>query len=288
MYALQHNRGGFIDMHVHPPTKEFLIESGGAQVAAAAKKFGHDIELKTIEGMLEEYSNCGVEKLVLFAWDAETASHRPPVTNEFVAKIAEQYPDQIIGFASVDPHKKSAVKDLEHAVTELKLRGLKLHPQAQAFEPNDRKYYPIYSKCVELKIPITFHTGSTYWGAGLDGGGGLKLRFSDPMLLDDVAADFPELKLIMAHPGWPWQDEQLAIAMHKENTYIDLSGWSPKYFQPLLVTYMSKLIPHKFLFGTDYPMLSPSRWLQDFEALPLKPEVRTMILSGNARKLLGL
>ena len=279
---------GFVDVHVHPPTKEFLLESGGPDIAAAAKKFGHKPELKTVEQMLSEYSDCGIERLVLFAWDAETATHRPRVSNEFVAQIAERFPDRIIGFASVDPRKKSAVHDLERAVRDLKLRGLKLHPQAQAFDPSDRAYYSIYAKCVELGIPITFHTGSTYWGAGLDGGGGLKLRFSNPMLLDDVAADFPELKIIMAHPGWPWQDEQLSIAMHKENTFIDLSGWSPKYFQPLLVTYMGKMIPHKFLFGTDYPMLSPSRWLKDFETLPLRTEVRRMVLRENAKKLLRL
>ena len=274
-------------MHVHPPTKEFLLDAGGPQVDAAAKKFGHRVELRTIEEMLE-YGSCGVGRIVLFAWDAETASHRPPVSNEYVAGIVDKFPDRIIGFASVDPNKKSALKDLDYAIRDLKLSGLKLHPQAQAFQPNDKAYYPIYSKCVELDIPITFHTGSTYWGAGLPGGGGLKLKLSDPMLVDDVAADFPELSIIMAHPGWPWQDEQLAIAMHKENAYVDLSGWSPKYFQPLLVTYMSKLIPHKFLFGTDYPMLTPKRWLQDFDTLPLTPEIRSMVLGANARKLLKI
>jgi len=280
--------GRFIDVHVHPPTKEFLVDSGGQQIEAAAKKFGHPLKMKTIEEMLNEYTECGIDKLVLFAWDAETATHRPRVSNEFVAQIASKFPDRVIGFASVDPHKKTAVKDLDRAVRDLKLVGLKLHPQAQDFAPNDSKHYPIYAKCVELGIPATFHTGSTYWGAGLAGGGGVKLRLSDPMLLDDVAADFPELKIIMAHPGWPWQDEQLAVAMHKENAFVDLSGWSPKYFQPILVTYMSKLIPHKFLFGSDYPMLSPSRWLRDFEALPLSPEVKQMVLEGNARKLLRL
>jgi hypothetical protein len=280
--------GDFVDVHVHPPTKEFLVDAGGQHVEAAAKKFGHSIELKTIDQMLQEYSSSGVEKLILFAWDAETTSHRPRVTNEFVSKITEQYPDRILGFASVDPHKKSAVKDLEYAIRELKLSGLKLHPQVQAFEPNDRDYYPLYSKCVEYGVPITFHTGSTYWGAGLQGGGGVKLRYSNPMLLDDVAADFPELKIIMAHPGWPWQDEQLAVAMHKENVYVDLSSWSPKYFSPLLVTYMTKLIPHKFLFGTDYPMLSPKRWLQDFEELHVSSEVRSMVLRDNAKRLLKL
>jgi hypothetical protein len=281
-------KGGYIDVHVHPPTKEFLIDSGGRHVEAAVKKFGRTIELRTFEQMLDEYTRCGVEKLVLFAWDAETTSHMPRVTNEFVAKVADQYPERIIGFASVDPHKKSAVKDFEYAIRELSLVGLKLHPQVQAFEPNDPAYYPLYSKCVELGVPVTFHTGSTYWGAGLEGGGGIKLRFSDPMLLDDVAADFPDLKLIMAHPGWPWQDEQLAIATHKNNVYIDLSGWSPKYFQPLLITYMTKMIPQKFLFGTDYPMLSPQRWLLDFEGLGLSSEIKSMVLRENAKNLLKL
>jgi predicted TIM-barrel fold metal-dependent hydrolase len=273
--------GGFVDVHVHPPTKEFLLDSGGPSIEAAARKFGHKPELATIEQMLTEFAACGIETLVLFAWDAETATGRPRVPNEYVARIADKFPDRIIGFASVDPRKESAVRDLEHAVRDLKLRGLKLHPQAQAFEP-------IYAKCEELDIPITFHTGSTYWGAGLKGGGGLKLRFSNPILLDDIAADFPQLDMIMAHPGWPWQDEQLAVAMHKENAYVDLSGWSPKYFAPLLVTYMGKMIPHKFLFGTDYPMLSPRRWLQDFEALPLSAEVKRMVLRENARTLLRL
>jgi len=288
MVRTMSSKKGFVDVHVHPPTKEFLLDSGGTHVAAAAKKFGHEIELKTIEQMLEEYSECGIEKLVLFAWDAETSSHRPRVTNEFVAGISDKFPERIIGFASVDPHKESAVKELEYAIKELKLTGLKLHPQVQGFEPNDPAYFPLYSKCVELGVPITFHTGSTYWGAGLAGGGGVKLNFSNPMLLDDVAADFPELQLIMAHPGWPWQDEQLAIATHKQNVFIDLSGWSPKHFQPLLVTYMTKLIPEKFLFGTDYPMLSPRRWLQDFEALPVNADVRRMVLGENARKLLKI
>lgn len=279
---------GFIDVHVHPPTKEFLVDAGGPNAEAAARKFGHPIEPKTFEQMLEEYTEAGVDRLVMFAWDAETTSKRPRVANEFVAKIAEQYPERIVGFASVDPHKKSAVKDLDHAIRELKLRGLKLHPQVQGFEPNNREYYPIYSKCVELDVPITFHTGSTYWGAGLAGGGGVKLRFSNPMSLDDVAADFPELLIIMAHPGWPWQDEQLAIATHKENVYIDLSGWSPKYFQPLLVTYMTKMIPHKFLFGTDYPMLTPKRWLQDFQLLEVNDDTRKLVLRENASKLLKL
>jgi hypothetical protein len=133
-FSLEGNNG-FVDVHVHPPTEEFVVDAGGPYVEAAAKKFGHSIELKTFDQMLEEFSASGVERSVLFAWDAESTNHRPRVSNEFISGIVERYPDQIIGFASVDPHKKSALRDLEFAIHELKLSGLKLHPQVQAFEP---------------------------------------------------------------------------------------------------------------------------------------------------------
>ena len=105
------------------------------------------------------------------------------------------------------------------------------------------------------------------------------------MLLDDVAADFPELTIIMAHPSVPWQDEAISIATHKANVYIDLSGWSPKYFPPQLVQRRRRLLKHKVLFGSDFPLIAPDRWLRDFEALDLKPEVRPLILKDNAARV---
>jgi len=108
------------------------------------------------------------------------------------------------------------------------------------------------------------------------------------MLIDDVAADFPGMPVILAHPSVPWQDEAISIATHKANVYIDLSGWSPKYFPPQLVRAASSLLQDKVLFGTDYPLLTPERWLRDFELLEIKPEVRPKILKHNAARLLGL
>ena len=108
------------------------------------------------------------------------------------------------------------------------------------------------------------------------------------MFLDDVAADFPDMPIIMAHPSVPWQDEALSVATHKPNVYIDLSGWSPKYFPPQLVQYANTLLKHKVLFGTDNPVLSPDRWLEDFAKLPIKPEVRPLIMKENAVTLLKL
>jgi predicted TIM-barrel fold metal-dependent hydrolase len=108
------------------------------------------------------------------------------------------------------------------------------------------------------------------------------------MPIDDVAVDFPDLPIVMAHPSFPWQDEALSICLHKPQVYIDLSGWSPKYFSPTLVQYANSLLKHKVLFATDYPWLTPDRWLADFQALPIKDEVRPLILKENALRLLGL
>ncbi len=140
----------------------------------------------------------------------------------------------------------------------------------------------------ELGVPALFHTGQTGVGSGTPGGGGYKLKYSHLMHLDDVAADFPELTIILAHPAVPWQEEQLAVVLHKGNVYMDLSGWSPKYFRPILTQYATTLLQDKVLFGSDYPVLQPDRWLRDFEALEMKPEVRQKILLENARKVLQL
>jgi predicted TIM-barrel fold metal-dependent hydrolase len=108
------------------------------------------------------------------------------------------------------------------------------------------------------------------------------------MALDDVAADFPDLRIVIAHPSFPWQEEALAVATHKPNVHIDLSGWSPKYFPPILVRYANTLLRDKVLFGSDFPLLTPDRWLHDFDTLDIKPEVRPLILKDNAVRLLGL
>ncbi len=280
---------GFIDTHAHPPTEEYLVTAGGQYITAAAKHFGGSIRPRTFDEMIIEYDAANVEKVVLVAWDAETTTQLPKVSNDFIAKAVDQYPGRLIGFACVDPHKgKAAVKELERAFKDLKLQGAKFHPIAQAFYPNDKQYYPLFEKCLEYDVPVSVHTGTTGWGSGLPGGGQMKLKYANPMYLDEVAADFPELRLIASHPSWPWQNEQLAVAMHKSNVYVEISGWSPKYFEPILVTYMTKLISDRVVFGTDYPFLTPKRWLKDFETLDIRPEVKQKILRNNAVKLLKL
>jgi len=226
---------------------------------------------------------------VVFTVDAEAALGHPAIGNEEVAEAAAEHPDVLIPFASIDPAKgRLGARAVGRLVGGHAVRGFKFHPILQAFFPNDRSAYPLYEAIEAAGVPALFHSGQTGIGAGLPGGAGLRLKYANPMHLDDVAADFPDLQIVIAHPSFPWQDEALAVAVHKPNVWIDLSGWSPKYFPPQLVRYADTLLRSKVLFGSDYPLLTPDRWLSDFDNLPLRPESRQAIRKDNAARLLGL
>ena len=194
----------------------------------------------------------------------------------------------LIPFASVDPARPDALERVRRLIDEHDVKGFKFHPNIQAFFPNDppctrstrRSPRPA---CRRSSTPVTAAIGT-----GLPGGGGLRLKYSNPMCLDDVAADIPELQIVLAHPSFPWQDEAISICLHKANVWIDLSGWSPKYFPPQLVQYANTQLREKVLFGSDFPLITPDRWLADFEQAPFRDEVRPLILKENAVRLLGL
>lgn len=277
-----------IDVHVHPSTGEYLDDAMGAFGPACEAYFRTAIPKRTVAEMADELRALDV-LAVLFAWDAETATGLPAVANDFVAACVRDHPDVFLGFASVDPLKgAAAVAELERAVRELGLRGLKLHPTAQGISPDDARMAPVWETAAGLGIPVTVHTGTTGLGAGMPGGGHLKLEPSRPIHLDAVAADFPQLQIVMAHPAWPWQDEQLAIALHKPNTWIDLSGWSPRYFAPELVREIKGRLQDRVLFGTDYPFISHEKWFDAFTELGCSESVTEKVLRANATRLLGL
>jgi predicted TIM-barrel fold metal-dependent hydrolase len=226
---------------------------------------------------------------VVFTVDAETATGHPPISNEEIAEGCAAAADVLIPFASVDPWRgKAGVRRARALVERYAVRGFKFHPSLQAFHPNDPVAYPLYEVLEELGVVALFHSGQTGIGAGVRGGGGIRLKYANPLALDDVAADFPDLRIVIAHPSFPWQDEALAVATHKPLVHIDLSGWSPKYFPPQLVHYANTLLKDKVLFGSDFPVITPDRWLTDFDALDIRPEVRPRILKENAVRLLGL
>jgi uncharacterized protein len=278
-----------IDVHTHAEmSADGHLSLSPELEAAKAAYFGARDAHPTISQIAEYYRERRIAAVV-FTVDAQTATGHPPISNEEVAASCAEHADILIPFASVDPWKgEAAVREARRLVQDHGVRGFKFHPSLQAFCPSDRMAYPLYEVIEELGVPALFHTGQTGIGAGIPGGGGIRLKYSNPLELDDVAADFPSLQVILAHPSFPWQDEALAVATHKPNVYIDLSGWSPKYFPAQLVRYANTLLKHKVLFGSDYPVITPDRWLADFEALDIKPEVRPLILKDNAARLLGL
>jgi predicted TIM-barrel fold metal-dependent hydrolase len=241
-----------------------------------------------VDALADEYRRLNTAAVV-FTIDARTGMRHEGNSVDDLVLGAIRNNDVLIPFGSVDPwHERRAVHRVHELVRDYGVKGFKFHPSMQAFEPNDRRFYPIYEAIAEAGVPALFHTGQTGIGSGLPGGHGIKLRYSDPMLLDDVAADFPSLTIVMAHPAVPWVDSQIAIASHKTNVYIDLSGWSPKYFPPQLVHAANRQLRTKVLFGTDFPYIKMDRWRRDFEALDIDPAVVPLIYKQNALRVLGV
>jgi predicted TIM-barrel fold metal-dependent hydrolase len=279
-----------VDVHVHVEADSRGHYSLDDELMAASARYfraGHDRTppLPAIAGLYRSLSMAAV----VFTVDAGTFTGHPALSSEEIADEAAAFSDVLIPFGSVDPLRGSAaVSQARSLVRDHGARGFKFHPSLQGFSPADQAYYPLWAEIESLGVPALFHTGQTGIGAGLPGGRGIKLRLSDPMLLDDVAADFPGLTMILAHPSVPWVDSSISMATHKANVYIDLSGWSPKYFPPALVRAANSYLQDKVLFGTDFPLLTPERWLRDFDTLDIKPDVRPKILKDNAVRLLGL
>jgi len=278
-----------IDVHVHAERNEGEAQDPvTAEVLEAAARYFGGSPPQPTAGEVADYYRERNMLAVLFTVDDEAGMGRRRLGNEEVLRAARENPDVLIPFGSVDPHKgKLGVREIEGLI-EAGVRGFKFHPNTQAFWPNDRDHYALYEPIADAGLIALFHSGTTGIGAGMPGGGGVRLKYSNPMCVDDVAADFPGLRIILAHPSFPWQDQALAIAVHKPNVYIDLSGWSPKYFPENLIRYTNSQLRHKMLFGSDYPLITPDRWLADFERLPIKDEVRPLVLKHNAARLLGL
>lgn len=278
-----------VDTHVHLET-----DSTGHRALpqlffdASAKYFKAEERTPSIDRIAEVYRQQRMAAVV-FTVDARTQMQHEPNSIDDLVQGCLRNNDVLLPFGSVDPRTGSAaIEEAQRQAEQLGVRGFKFHPTVQGFDPSDEQYYPLWEALQRIGEPLIFHTGQNGMGAGTPGGAGLKLKYSSPLLLDEVAADFPDLKIIMAHPSVPWQDEAISIATHKSNVFIDLSGWSPKYFPEALVRSANNILSGKLLFGTDYPLITPQKWLTAFADLPIKDEVRPRILKDNAVNLLRL
>jgi predicted TIM-barrel fold metal-dependent hydrolase len=279
-----------IDVHTHVHGSVRDGDEPGETVAAMGRYFGKDgVKPFTVDDLAGYYRERRMAAVTFTVDSMSTRGADPSPSNEEIAERAAAHPDVIIPFASIDPARGAAgVRQARRLLSEHGVRGFKFHPSLQAFEPSDRAVYPLYEVIQEHGVPALFHSGQTGVGARTRGGGGVRLRYANPMYLDDVAVDFPDLPIILAHPSFPWQDEAISVALHKPNVYIDLSGWSPKYFPQVLVQHANTLLKDKVLFGTDFPMITPERWLEDLESTQIRDSVKPGLLKDNAARLLGL
>jgi len=192
------------------------------------------------------------------------------------------YPDRLIGFASVDPHKgDTAAGELRDALTELRLKGLKIVPNLIEMYADDRRLYPLYEIARDSGVPVLFHTGTLFYT-------GVKMKFGRPLPLDEVAVDFPGLTIIMAHFGFPWFHEALAIARRNPNVYFNIAGWRPRYLPAEVIKAIDGQLRRKALFGSDYPLLKRKMLIDEIDALGLKEETLRCLLNRNAGEVLRL
>jgi predicted TIM-barrel fold metal-dependent hydrolase len=272
-----------IDFHVHLPTPDWLDGSMAGYVEAAEAYFRSTVPRQSLGELADKYRALDA-KAVLLAWDAETATGRPRVPNETIAAACRDYPDAFTGIGSVDPHKGNAVAEVAN-IAALGLRGVKFHPSLQAFAPDDPAFWPVFAACQEHGLLALFHTGTSGIGARQPGGQGIRIDYAHPLKLDAVAAAHPQLTVVAAHFGWPWHMDLIAVALHKTNVYIDISGWSPKRIPAEVVRELKGRLSGQFVWGSDFPFISPDRCLAELDELGLTSET---LLRDNAARILNL
>jgi predicted TIM-barrel fold metal-dependent hydrolase len=279
-----------IDIHTHAEVSCHDPEDPimGQFFDAATKYFKVPRQRPTIPETIAHYRERNIA-FVMFTVDMEAGTGAKRISNEEIATFARDNADVMMAFASIDPHKgKLGALEARRLIEEFGVKGFKFHPPMQNFHPSDRMAYPLYEVIAHYKLPAIFHTGHSGMGTGMPGGGGVRLKYGQPMMVDDVAVDFPDMKIILAHPSWPWTDESLSMALHKANVFIDLSGWSPKYFPKQVITYANTQLRKKMLFGSDFPLITPDQWMAAAKDAGFRDEVMPGILKDNAAALLGL
>lgn len=278
-----------IDVHTHAEVScRQETDVAWLPYEEAAGKYFKIGKRPTIAETLAVYRDLKIG-LVMFSVDTGFEIGNRTVPNDEIAEAARDNADIMIAFASIDPHKgKLGVREARGLIESGAVKGFKFHPTCQGFFPNDTLAYGLYELINHYKLPALFHTGHSGIGTGMRGGGGMRLKYAQPIHIDDVAVDFPDMTIILAHPSWPWTDEALSMALHKPNVYIDLSGWMPKYFPPQIVQYANGPLKTKMLFGSDFPLIAPDRWIEQFKDAGFKPEIHDLILKQNAIRALGL
>jgi predicted TIM-barrel fold metal-dependent hydrolase len=277
-----------IDFHTHPVMIQELVRDDPALQRAVREVFQLYFPAQPLEVFLAEMDEAGVERAVLLPIDCRTAHGCCIVSNEQVAELVGKN-GRFIGFASVDPAAKEAPRQLEKAVRGLGLKGLKLDPALQCFHLDDRKLaWPLYQVCAELGVPVLVHCGMSWSLVG-------QAKYAHPLVLEEVAQEFPRLRIVIAHFGWPWVEEALLVALKYKNVYLDTSivysGTPADALRHVLaerigLDVLERSLPRQLLFGSNYPRADIRRTARGIAALPLSPSLRERLTRTNAEELL--
>jgi predicted TIM-barrel fold metal-dependent hydrolase len=277
-----------IDFHTHPVMIQELVRDDPALQRAVREVFQLYFPAQPLEVFLAEMDEAGVERAVLLPIDCRTAHGCCIVSNEQVAELAGKC-GRFVGFASVDPAGKDAPRQLEKAVRDLGLKGLKLDPALQRFHLDDRRLaWPLYQVCAELGVPVLIHCGMSWSLVG-------QAKYARPLVLEEVAQEFPRLRIVIAHFGWPWVEEALLVALKYRNVYLDTSivysGTPADALQHVLaerigLDVLERSLPRQVLFGSNYPRADIRRTARGIAALPLSPSLRERLTRKNAEELL--
>ncbi len=277
-----------VDLHAYPGTAEW-IASQGRYVEPLGRYWKKHWTARTEEEVVADFQAHGMEA-VLVAFDIESVTGAPPASSAYVAAMRDRHPETFIGaWGTVDPLRgEEAIADAERAVDEHRVLGFHFHPIMGRYSVDDPALRPLFETITGLRVPVMVDVGTTGMGAGMPGGDGALLRHAHPQAIDALAAAFPSLTVIAAHPGWPWVEEMTAVGLHKGNVYWELSGWAPKHFPASLKTDVRSRLQDKIMFGTDYPSLPLDRVLREWDELGFSDEVMHKVFHGNAERVLGL
>lgn len=281
---------GVIDIvcNLHTPAEVAAGQIGVDEHFQAKVRMSEEVRRGVdIDAYLGKMDRAGIERSLLIAVRAGDLrvkySHHIPY--ETVAAHCEAHPDRFSGLAGIDPSRiVDGVRDLEHAVTELGFVGAHLYPHWFELPPDSAAYYPFYAKCCELDVPIMMQIGHC-----LDYQRDRVLpSVGRPIALDRVAIDFPQLKLIGIHLGWPWTEEMIAICFKHNNVYMAGDAYAPKHWPANFVHYANSWGRHKVLFGTDWPVIDPERAVREVRELGLRDESYRRMMRDNAVELFRL
>jgi predicted TIM-barrel fold metal-dependent hydrolase len=267
-----------IDVWMQHPTPRFLAQPIFASLQRWLRGSGGMREVP-LDATIQSMDQGQVRVGLLAAW---WGPQGPLISNDEVAGCVRAYPDRFVGVAAVDLYQPlAAVRELRRCVRELGFRALRIVPWLWNLPPDDRRYYPLYAECVELNIPVCLQVGHT--GPLCPSEPGRPIPY-----LEHVALEFPELRIVAGHIGFPWTLEMISLATKFENVFIDTSAYKASRYPPDFVEYLRGHGRKKVLFGTNYPMLATADCLHDLDALQLPEQTKRLFLEENARRVFGL